>query len=216
MRRGCCWGDGPSAPPRAHQAPTCQPRVEGRDPGAAWPWCPQLLMGRRQSSVEGRPALGLPLPCPAPARQLAQTQVSLPGGSQRLESPVVRARLGLMRPRLAGGLMSSWGKVGQGAGPPPPLGSSPSAGWCPYRPIFQSFIHSIHGSLPLSSCCPNLQRQPTPSTPQAPPTPHPRMLVRNADLIMSLPPQGLQRLPAPSWIEVHRPFELSLTCPSGP
>ena len=119
MRRGCCWGDGPSAPPRAHQAPTCQPRVEGRDPGAAWPWCPQLLMGRRQSSVEGRPALGLPLPCPAPARQLAQTQVSLPGGSQRLESPVVRARLGLMRPRLAGGLMSSWGKVGAGGWPSP-------------------------------------------------------------------------------------------------
>ena len=148
MRRGCCWGDGPSAPPRAHQAPTCQPRVEGRDPGAAWPWCPQLLMGRRQSSVEGRPALGLPLPCPAPARQLAQTQVSLPGGSQRLESPVVRARLGLMRPRLAGGLMSSWGKVGAGGWPSPTPRHFPISRLVPIIHSFNTWLPSALLLLP--------------------------------------------------------------------
>ena len=129
---------------------------------------------------------------------------------------MVRARLGLMRPRLAGALMSSWGKVGgRGADPSPSLGSSPSAGWCPYRPIFHSFIQYVapFRSPPVALICGDSLLQ---APPRPPPTPHPRMLVRNADLIMSLPPQGLQRLPAPSWIEVHRPFELSLTCPSGP
>lgn len=142
------------------------------------------LLGR------GRPALGLPLLCPAPARQLAQTQVSLPGGSQRLESPVVRARLGLVRPKLAGGLMSSWGKAGRGgrADRPPSLGSSPSEGWCPYRPILHSFIHSIIGSLLLSSYCPNLRRQPPPNTPQPHPLPGSQHAGEKYDLITSLLP----------------------------
>lgn len=77
------------------------PEEETRElPG---PGAPSLLMGRRPPRW-GTACPWLPLPCPAPARQLAQTQVSLPGREPGLESPVVRAWLGLMRlPRLAGG-----------------------------------------------------------------------------------------------------------------
>ena len=75
------------------------------------------------------------------------------------------------------------GWVGGTALTTPSLGSSLSAGWCPYRLILHSFIYSILGSLLLSSYCPNLRRQPPPSTPPRPhplPGPGPGMLMRNA------------------------------------
>lgn len=70
--------DGPLAWPRAHLAPTCQPRVRG-DLGAARPWCPQLFLGRCRPPVGGQPALCLPSPVHTPARQLAHPRASLPG-----------------------------------------------------------------------------------------------------------------------------------------
>lgn len=71
-------------------------------------------MGRRHSSVGD----GLPLASPSPAQLLPGRWPKLRSpcqrrGSQRLESHG-QAWLGLMRPRLAGGLMS-WGRERRGA-----------------------------------------------------------------------------------------------------
>lgn len=123
MRRGC-WaaaprhGLGPTRHrPAGHRPASPGQREETR--GAGWPWCPWLLLGRRHPSVEGHPALSLPSPVPAPARQLVRPQASLPGRSWRQESPAVRAWPWLTRPRLACGLMSSWGHL-RGLTPPQP------------------------------------------------------------------------------------------------
>lgn len=202
--RGGTWR-GPSSQSRAHLALTCQPRVEERDPGATWPWHPQLLVGRCHPSVVERPALSLPSWVPGPARKLTWPRASLLGEGWRQASPVVKARPWLTTPRLAWGLMSSWWYLGSADPSSTPDIPYQHAGVHTGRSFICSFIHSLRDSLSVghtlpSSLCLSLGLKATVSSKS--PSPVPRVLFEKcrSDYVTPVS-EGLPRLPTTFWVK---------------